>query len=233
MADRPILMSAPMVRALIDGRKTQTRRIDSLKIINDDPSRYSFLGIVSGPSVPHFAFRDLQTGHQVLVKCRFTKGDRLWVRETLRNSDDGWFYDADKAPITLPANHPKFAEMIAWAHHKDGDICVSIHMPRWASRLTLTVTDVRVQRLRDISEGDAEAEGIESFNSPTGGDDYQDCWRDYLNDGEDGWPWFEGDPIASYRSLWESINGAGSWAANPWVCVVQFSLKLANIDAGD
>jgi len=94
----------------------------------------------------------------------------------------------------------------------------SIHMPRWASRITLEITSVRVERLQDISEADAIAEGIERL-------DYQGqtSWRDYsLNDEWAAISPMLDSPIASYKTLWESLNGKGSWDLNPWVWVIEF-----------
>ena len=124
MKEHPILFSAPMVLALLDGRKTQTRRLNA--------NRYG---------VP---------------------GDHLWVRESLRRRDDAtsfWTYAADDKAIKLPANHPDVGAMLSWAHHKEGSSCPSIHMPRWASRITLEVIELRQERLQYISEADAKAEG--------------------------------------------------------------------------
>jgi hypothetical protein len=188
--ERPILFSAPMVRALLDGSKTQTRRVGGLEVINAEPNRYEFRGITSGPGAPHFAFHDRESGAQVLVRCRHGQpGDRLWVRETFGNLEgDGvppeWSYRADTHDAVLP---PRWTP--------------SIHMPRAASRIDLEVTGVRVERLLDISESDAIAEGVEPLTEPGA------VFR----------------PAASaYSDLWEQINGAGSWAANPWVWVVEF-----------
>jgi hypothetical protein len=91
----------------------------------------------------------------------------------------------------------------------------SIHMPRWASRITLEVVSVRVERLQDISEEDAMSESIESWEE-RGVDDAQDYYRDYVTGGH------VYNAKDSFRSLWQSINGPGSWEANPWVWVVEF-----------
>jgi hypothetical protein len=198
MADRPILFSAGMIRALLDGRKTQTRRI-----LKPQPLMGYTPDVTASKGV------------------RFAKGDRLWVRETLRatrsrartHSDrDGWAYDADDAAVELDPHDARISAMIAWAHHKEGDTCVSIHMPRWASRLTLTVTDVRVERLQAISEEDAAAEGArEAYGEPF----YADS---SLTDRR------------RFNLIWETINGAGSWAKNEWVVALTFSVERRNID---
>ena len=225
-----------MVKALLDGRKTQTRRLQGFDAINDDPSRYSFLGIVSGPGVPHFAFRDLQTGHQVLIKCRVVKGDRLWVREAWRSQEE--FDDLSPTEIgeQFAAEHgepwcPVFFEadqqcdgssVEMWQQSPPGRLRASMHMPRWASRLTLTVADVRVQRLQQTSKEDAADEGL--FKLPATG-------RYVIFKGDQYFGAAEFDPRLTYRRLWEEINGTGSWAANPWVVAITFEVVKANIDA--
>lgn len=152
--------------------------------------------------------------------CPYGKpGDTLWVRETWaplhEHTADGscgpscCAYAAD--PPVCPPVRTKWRP--------------SIYMPRWASRLTLEVTGVRVERLQDISEEDAVAEGIESVNTGR-----NIGWLDYSGDAEAGTPYVTPagterawhSPISSYRTLWERINGAGSWDANPWVWVVEF-----------
>ena len=196
---KPILFSGPMVRALLDGRKTQTRRI--LK-----PTTESF-------EAP-----------------KYRRGDRLWVREAHYITDDGEsefaVFAEDSESVeehlenmqTLMSSHPQ----IDWTSHIK--LRPSIHMPRWASRLTLTVTDVRVQRLQGISEGDAEAEGIDPYS----GIDPDCCgYLNYLNNSEDGW-WLA--PIQSFRTLWNSINGPDAWDADPWVAAYTFTVHRCNID---
>ena len=195
MVDRPILFSAPMVRALLAGRKTQTRRI----MPNHDAIAQhaeGFTPIIIGRRVYDYA------GEEVLSEALFAVGDRLWVKETWRA---GTSWD-DNKPSMIAAHVPVDYVASPRSGGPDGKARPSIFMPRWASRLTLTVTDVRVQRLQEISEEDAIAEGVET------------------HDGADG-------PVAEYEALWESINGAGSWEANPWVVAVSFSCERRNIDA--
>ena len=210
MKERPILFSAPMVRALLAGRKGQTRRVAGLEIINADPDRYRYLGVVSGPGEPHYAFHDEQTGAQTLVRCRTSApGDRLWVRESWAPDPpdvDGWGYAAwagcregQIAGVPERFRHPAYCVYAAdWLH---GSIrwTPSIHMPRWASRITLEITGVRVERLNEISRGDAMAEGCPFPNMAVGD-----------------------DPRAWFRDLWVEINGAGSWDTNPWVWAIEF-----------
>jgi hypothetical protein len=237
MSDRPILFSAPMVRALLDGRKTQTRRIlkpqpPSYQHYGKDIMDWGLSGIYHDEenTSPHKWWLDVQTdaddnSHQE-IDVRFANGDRLWVRETLiRAPESGeWFYAADQAPIGFPASDPRVPSMIAWAHHKEGNICVSIHMPRWASRLTLTVTDVRVQRLQEISNEDCIAEGVPihgNVHAPRTGPAIDEFARKH------GLISHYGD---AYRRIWTEINGAGSWNINPWVVAVSFTVERHNID---
>jgi hypothetical protein len=179
MKERGILFSAPMVRALLAGSKTQTRRICKVRDVNGAPLT-SYMGD---------ALAALIRQH-----CLYGQpGDRLWVRET-------WQRD--------PLNDGKFLYRATQRCETVFDKWIpSIHMFRYASRITLEVTGVRVERLRDISETDAKAEGT---TPSIVGDDLEHLkYR------------------AGYQTLWESINGAGSWAANPWVWVVEFK-KVTN-----
>lgn len=194
MKERGILMSAPMVRATLAGTKTQTRRAlrdgtwldKNHGVIRMAPAGFGCTGFSPVP-------------------CAYGKpGDRLWIRES---------WAAPHACDHLkPREVPPGTRLHYVADAPLGGLLgrPSIFMPRWASRLTLEVTEVRVERLQHISEADAIAEGIEPHSEP-------DCWRDY------------GDqtglcmrPTISYRTLWDSINGYGSWTTNPQVWVIVF-----------
>ena len=184
MADRPILFSAPMVRALLDGSKTQTRRVVK------DTGLYAIDAAIHGPET---AARELQA---LASRCPYgMPGDQLWVREAFAKIDGQ----------TQP-----WIETDYRATYKHGDRLgdtlgikkrwtPSIHMPRAASRITLEVTGVRVERLQDINRGDAMAEGCPFANMAAGP-----------------------DPRDWYRDLWNEINGAGAWDLNPWVWCVAF-----------
>jgi len=218
MRDKPILYSAPMVRAEREDRKTQTRRM--LKQLKRFGAVTEF-GRSDTPGYDwHFRDKEMRWNdlrHEQLLKVLpFAVGDRLWVRETLRRKGHEWTYEADGSLVRLQAGDPRIAEMIDWARHKAGDACVAIHMPRWASRLTNIVTDVRVQRLQEISEEDALAEGVTKIGSR---------WE---VDGIVATPLSAAD---AYRSLWNYINGAGSWDANPWIVALTFTVAKQNIDA--
>jgi hypothetical protein len=202
MTDRPIIFSTPMVRALLEGRKTQTRRV-----LRPQPHWVS----VSG-----FGQRMSWNGTTGMVHAHrlpYITGDRLWVREAIdKTSEPGdVFYRAD-----YEAAHGDSGKGLGWRP--------SIHMPRRASRLTLTVTDVRVQRLHDISEADAVAEGVESGMTSHGL-----MWKAY---GHEPNCWVDSARL-SYIRLWDSLQGTGAWDANPWVVALTFNVEKRNIDTGD
>lgn len=214
MADKPILFSGPMVRALLNGRKTQTRRL--FKGIEDVGGGVFHIstpggGIIglSEESVPKWAPDYL----------RIAVGDRLYVRETFSGPYE---YQVEKWPPSAwfsgdpiwywADGNPDHGD---WTKPKPG-----MHMPRWASRLTLTVTDVRVERLQDCSAADAIAEGIR-------GNEFEG-WFDY-SEGDKPCD-FLVDPRQSYRTLWDSINGHGASDANPWVGAYTFTVERGNID---
>lgn len=203
--ERPILFSAPMVRAILAGTKTQTRRVAKTEITMGRES-------ISGPRHGGYSrvyflgnkhdLRDIENA------CPYGQpGDRLWVRETFqRFSDDGEvMYKAD--PASFQAMNEMKRDECTEARWRP-----AIHMPRAASRITLEVTGVRVERLQDISEDDAIAEGI--------GQVVQERLPKFEVRGE--YDAIDIEPVDEYRDLWESINGAGSWDANPWVWVVEF-----------
>lgn len=209
MTDRPILFSGPMVRAIMEWRKTQTRRV-----LRPQPGQIR-------TSV--FTPSGLEDTHGWEVKVPYFVGDRLWVREAWRTEIK---YDK-VAPRDVPegslidyiASGPTFEDELA------GKSRPSMFMPRWASRLTLTVTDVRVQRLQEISEEDAIAEGVERCKE-TGG-----YWG-VDGDGVGGaTPRYTTAALAFHR-LWDRLNhkrGYG-WNANPWVVTLTFTFERRNID---
>jgi hypothetical protein len=201
MKERPILFSGPMVRAILDGRKTQTRR--TIRICDTPITKAQSDDCARQRGIPTNAFNVRRCGNY--VKCDAPAGsatvssrvecphgwieDRLWVKETFMpdpyiNSVASTIYRATEPdPDRYSGNHWK----------------PSIFMPRIRSRLTLEITSVRVERLQDISRGDAIEEGCPFQNLATGP-----------------------DPRRWYADLWESINGTGSWAKNPWVWAIGF-----------
>jgi hypothetical protein len=206
--ERPILFSAPMVRALLDGSKTQTRRI-----VKPQPHIDAAGNFCVGKSCygQDGAGRPV-TKAFVEWHCPHGKpGDRLWVRET-------WAQPAalDPGPTVYRADYPACVlkgyenvpavDDITWKP--------SIHMFRRDSRVLLEIVSVRVERLDDCSAADAVAEGIRRVGP--GFERWHPDPADVHHTGSTQ------DPLLAYRGLWESINGAGSWAANPWVWVVEF-----------
>jgi hypothetical protein len=209
MKERPILMSAPMVRAILAGRKTQTRRLvtvpwrGSQRTLPYEPYWIDTDGVLQ--------FCDETGDYRPWVDCvaPYGKpGERLWVKETFREVFGETRYRASIAELHGETWKP------------------SIFMPRKLSRITLEVTDVRVQRVQDISEEDAKAEGL----SPITKDGHLIKWGIPDRDGlpgtdNDGWPWqeWERDPRKAFAKLWDKINGKRApWSESPWVWVVSF-----------
>jgi hypothetical protein len=207
MKERPILFKGEMVRAILAGTKTQTRRI-----VKPQPETRTTPGGTLEVWSGFYGWRRLadefSNPHLKQHICPYgAVGDRLWVREACCATEDaagldGVQYAADCAfrPIenTVAASY-QWLKLYA-IYNSRGATCPSIFMPRWASRITLEITGVRVERLNDISEEDSIAEGVDTTCDELG----------------------RFVPSVSYRNLWESINGPGSWAANPWVRVVEF-----------
>jgi hypothetical protein len=229
--ERPILFSGPMVRALLDGRKTQTRRA-----VRGAPVHV--LPFIGRDDRPTGEFGLCLTYDRVIdrhILCPYGQpGDRLWVREAWvhyqtvnhrRRPDGGSFAEASDGLAGYRAdghdttedfrNHIRLMSGVDLeAIEINGDRWrPSIHMPRWASRITLEVTEVRVQRLNDIDDSDAMAEGI-GLARGVG----------WCIDGEEDS--FTTARLA-YRALWERINGPASWDANPWVWAVSFRREEA------
>ena len=202
MKERPILFQADMVNAILDGRKTQTRRI--VKPTKDRNGSGCQLA-------PCEIAGEVNGGDYAL--CPYGQpGDRLWVRENFLYLMHGDVTAGDiKYCASIDSRSAAGSKNPGYWWRKRP----SIHMPRWASRITLEIVSVRVERLQDISEADAMAEGIEPPENGT--------YRDYgvkLEDNE-GYDYCK-TAVDSYRTLWQQINGPDSWDANPWVWVVEF-----------
>lgn len=228
MTDRPILFSTPMVRALLAGTKTQTRRLvnfagienvmEFVKVATDKEGRAVYEmkdaagSFVSRPTVKGLV--DYQ------YSPRIGAGDRLWVRETWQGLSFGDYLPtkSSQCEVRYAATDP-CADLDAEARGYPWR--PSIFMPRWASRLTLIVTDVRVERLQDISEADAIAEGAELSRHPA-----MDGGVMVTTDV----PGVTASPGVWYRWLWDEINGKGAWKANPWVAAYAFRVIKQNID---
>lgn len=215
--ERPILFSTPMVQAILEGKKTQTRRIikpqpsecDHTSFVDADwkntgftPSRISIkYGRLYCANCGAGTERSKDYGGQM---CPYGKtGDILWVRESWRFA--GGYEKKPDTRVMSPADFIYRADE-EWS----GPFKPSIHMPRNACRIFLEITDIRVERLHDISEEGAIAEGIEDL---TGGQKLS--FRNYIN----GHPM---TPVGSFKSLWKKINGEENWNQNPWVWVIEF-----------
>jgi hypothetical protein len=207
--ERPILFSAPMVRAILDGKKTQTRRalriqpIDVLPV-NGNKAGIEWVGLMQREPEPK----------GLVFNCKFGKpGDRLWVRETFAIVPRTAYRCSEGVQQTLRPDddHDAAIYRSGWERSKSGFVWrPSIFMPRWASRITLEIVSVRVERLQNISQADAIAEG-----SPPSHPSIDRISREY------GHPDFT---RSWYAQLWEQINGAGSWEKNPFVWVVEFKI---------
>lgn len=205
MKERPILFSGPMVRAILEGKKTQTRRIVKPQP-NVDKLRHRWgmtleKGELSWGRAP---WRKLDPHNHFVEgtsKCRYGRtGDRMWVRETWHcESAIGGF-------VRYKASGDDLHDLKRWKP--------SIHMPRWASRITLEITTIRVERLNEISEFDAASEGLDHALIESGTCGWNDLpTLDRTSPYKVKW---------AFKALWESINGPGSWKKNPWVWVIDF-----------
>jgi hypothetical protein len=199
MKERPILFSGPMVRALLTGTKTQTRRILKLKWGFDLEERDD------GTLWPWAEHPDCDD--DVWMPCPQGEiGDRLWVREAFMHEPADYCWEAS---VSIPCRPAETAYRADFPNSQPGEGWKpSIHMPRNLSRILLEITGVRVERLQDISQADAQAEG-----APPGHPSIDQISREF------GYPDF---PRSWYAQLWEEINGPGAWAQNPWVWVVEF-----------
>lgn len=213
MKERGMIFNGEMVRAILDGRKTQTRRVMKNQPAGDYPETPALIRNVGTGFQWHGLY-----GESSIFNCPLGSiGERIWVRETFRvhsrASDvatlvyrasvrNSWTEQTHRVPVAV-CNKPAIPEK--WTP--------SIHMPRWASRITLEITDVRVERLHNISERDALREGL--FQLPASG-------RYCLQPGMQYFGMASRSAKEVYSWLWASIYGEESWAANPWVWVIEF-----------
>ncbi|MEL7882095.1 hypothetical protein [Serratia marcescens] len=229
MKERPVIFNGEMVRAILDSRKTQTRRVMKAQPKQHDHKNYDAPWACKSPNYYNtheadwacrYCGEGIGMDGQSVYRCPFGQvGDRLWVRETfaILGNEDGCPIDWDGNLIKGDEKHAaRIYKASCWQEpgnyglwsipdrdtQYEGAWRPSIHMPRWASRITLEITAVRVERLNDISEEDAKAEGVapsQHIITP---------------------------PEALYRvgflKLWQSIYGEKSWSANPWVWVIEF-----------
>jgi len=223
MKSRPILFSTPMVQALLNGSKTMTRRKlkrqpERCELISQDacsPSGYSFIA-------------DMYDDEY--IKCKYGEvGDLLWVRETWKpdvgDITSGIRFKADNVLIHIENSVEAADKWLdvrkpeeQFPQMKDPVWRPSIFMPRWASRITLEITDVVCERLQDISEEDSKSEGV-----------FHDVETDRYHYAEN-----KGAALVhargAFSTLWKSINGEDSWRENPWVWVVKFDVHNVNVD---
>ncbi|MBD0915370.1 hypothetical protein HA447_18035 [Klebsiella pneumoniae] len=222
MKERGMIFNGEMVRAILDGRKTQTRRPIKWK-----QTRFTEIGEREDGSKWPWS-EDAEHACDFWHPCPFgAVGDRIWVREAYRfpaSLDDVSPTGVGEMAVATGYRKPwapTFYEFTGtfsdgWKGFETppkvsdaGKLRPSIHMPRWASRILLEITDVRVERLNAISQEDAQAEGMEL----TG-------WRPTYSDPDSGGEVWT--PYDNFAQLWESIYGDGSWQANPWVWVIEF-----------
>lgn len=244
MTDRPILFSAPMVRALLAGQKTQTRRLAKWRDVEPGLDLH-FSGLrpeklrTNGTPDGEWRLMSRGAGECWQERAKLTTpwpGDRLWVRETCVIAPPRW--------TSTPANPrgPNAQEVgyladngdAMWEAARDYKLKKSpaIHMPRWASRLTLTVTDVRVQRLQDISEADAVDEGAMTLKAPIGGwwSPTEAALLEAIRKPEQ----VDNPPTRiRFAYLWNCLNEKPGrrWADNPWTVALTFTVEQRNIDA--
>jgi hypothetical protein len=235
MAYRPIIFSAPMVKALLEEEKTMTRRL--LKPPRKWAQKYPLLRLdVLDDGLWFWDGENDRVG--VSAPTPYTTGDRLWVREA--------FSGPHGYTGTPPRDWLSGCDIWYWAdgNPEDGDWTKpkpGMHMPRWASRMTLTVTGVKVERLQEISEEDAQAEGVEGPGVEREDHDWSicpQCGGTCLYNGLSGnlgvmpdCDCYECDTHRKrFMHLWNHLHGPDAWAANPWVVAVGFSVALRNID---
>lgn len=230
MTERGILFSEPMIQALLAGSKTQTRRI-----VKPQPNfdvAHNALGKNISRSRLEYAVDEhggigLKMAGQPVsrigncmgyvqpnIKCKYGKpGDRLYVKEPWQAWTEFNHLPPSKIPEESGINY------LANGNKWDARVRSAIHMPRWASRITLEIVDVRVERLQEISEADAIAEGIVQL--PPQIDKSGPWWTSEPNEGGRA-SLVDRTPQGAFKKLWESIKGRGSWDANPFVWVLEF-----------
>ena len=235
--DRPILFSTEMVRAIFAGRKTMTRRL--VKQSNSTVCGYSSrklwntlrwdkpVYVDRGYSKDGWEYLKVEAdpegeGLQYRVRSAVEPGDLLWVRETFRYGVCGAThcvqFKADDRAFYMQAENEGEGDPCGIGHACIGEVRGGkwrspLHMPRWASRLTLEVESVKVERIQDVSADDIRAEGLPTH---VAWQTFVKCYRD------------PDERAAKLRTdfawLWDTINGKGSWAANPWVFVIGFKV---------
>jgi hypothetical protein len=232
MKERGMIFNGEMVRAILDGRKTQTRRPIKWK-----QTRFTEIGEREDGSKWPWS-EDAEHACDFWHPCPFgAVGDRIWVRETWQAihdyCDENGHVDERRYARSIPRHrgnywHPVYEEACGNESREDREFPwrPSIHMPRWASRILLEITDVRVERLNTISEEDAQREGVHTevwdqtvvARNYVASDEFFQFWSDDMPH------YVEMNQLyrSSFRSLWDSIYGEESWKANGWVWVIEF-----------
>lgn len=217
MKEHPIIFSTPMVQAILEGRKTMTRRLNNLNTVNDKPDNYNFLGLEVNAKSELFSTWQVKEFEDIIFPNKFPYGnigDKLWVKETfhkLKQADSFGKY-LYKAMGDTPDK---------WKP--------SIFMPKEATRIWLEIIEIKVERLQDISPDDACNEGVNYWNIDAdaleGGElvaDYENYdWKDDPKSYDYHFPTYS-NPVDSFFSLWRKLNGMESLQANPWVWVISF-----------
>jgi hypothetical protein len=249
MIDRPLKFAAPMVCALWNDQKFQTRRI----LPSQPPEGFYLASKVNAESGQVAIFKHPLSGEEHRIPLNIQIQDQIWVRETWSDVNDfgapgiayradsnilslmdrpdflcsdGSFNDADRRLLFGKAKKPlPFAD---WPNDlfsgTEGTWRPAIFMPRWASRITLTVTDVRIERLQDISRWDAIAEGLHRAHEPALSQEQHVFHWTYPSSP------MRGEPVAVFTHLWNSLHGPDAWDANPWIMALTFDVHKCNID---
>jgi hypothetical protein len=219
MSEKPILFSAPMIRALLAGKKTMTRRLLHPQPIPTDPANIGeFLYYWQGFAGNETGLRTIAPKH-----CRYQPSDVLWVKEAYQIDGETpgsvlGCYLADKERFWMSLNSEELEKFHARRYPMNPT--PGMFMYRSLSRIALRVADVRIERLRDITEDDAVSEGVarQLYTIPLMGEGW--IYRDYLNHDNSFYTARE-----SVKSLWQSINGRKcSWESNPWLAVISFEV---------
>lgn len=216
MTERGMIFNSEMVRAILDGRKTQMRRIIKDCTVGRDPiSKFIQVGKKFIGCYPE------DVPELIRECCPYgVPGDRIWVRETFQGPlfdfEQMEAYQEDSSKFKKPEFCVYKADGKPAPEFFDADDNLhcgwrpSIHMPRWASRITLEITGVRVEQLKSISEEEARSEGVARLR--------EGFWKHY----QPGWTQHQLSARGSFATLWDSIYGFGDWDRNPWVWVVEF-----------
>ena len=224
MKARPILFSTPMVQSLLDGSKGMTRRVLKPQPVPYEPEPGKHWWDCKAVQAMVSVEDELMNGEGgwdgfAGTVCPYgMKGDLLWVRETLRKDTLSWRYKADNRLV-----EPDQSRLCSIPR----DYIPSIHMHKWASRITLEITEAVCEQLQDISEADAKAEGITMV--PFYPDDGYPLSQGFMVGRNDGKAPLETSAKNAFTGLWKSINGLDSWDKNPWVWVVKFNVHKMNV----